>query len=160
MKPILKTIPEKKFIGQKTTMSLSSDKTQELWKKFMPRRNEVKNQIGIELYSFEIYPKNYFERFSPIYDFVKWAAVQVTDFIDIPQGMESLTVNKGLYAIFLYKGPAKKAFKIYHYIYQSWIPNSTYMLDQRPHIAVMGKKYSNEDFNSEEEICIPIKKIH
>ena len=62
----------------------------------------------------------------------------------------------GLYAMFEYKGSSKDN-SIFQYIYTSWLPNSTYVLDDRPHFEVLGKKYKNNDPNSEEEIWIPIK---
>jgi AraC family transcriptional regulator len=34
---------------------------------------------------------------------------------------------------------------------------SAFLLDDRPHFAVMGAKYKSEDPSSEEEIWIPIK---
>ena len=158
MKLKIKILPEKKFIGQRITMSISNNKTFELWNNFMSRINEIKNRIGIELYSLEVYPPEYFDKIYLSNEFEKWAAVEVHEFIKIPKGMETITSPEGPYAVFLYKGPASEAFQIYQYIYQNWIPNSEYVLDFRPHIAVMGKNYNNESKDSEEEIWIPIKK--
>ena len=72
--------------------------------------------------------------------------------------MVTIKIPEGLYAVFLYKGKASEAPKTYQYIFGNWIPNSDHTLDDRPHFALMGKKYKNEDPNSEEELWIPIKK--
>jgi len=38
------------------------------------------------------------------------------------------------------------------------IRESEFMLDDRPHFALMGDRYKNDDPESEEEIWIPVKK--
>jgi AraC family transcriptional regulator len=62
----------------------------------------------------------------------------------------------GLYAVFDYKGSSNDQ-SIFLYIFGSWLPNSGYNLDDRPHFEVLGNKYKNNDPTSEEEIWIPIK---
>lgn len=158
MKPKIKTITEKKFVGQKIEMSFVNNRTPELWKQFMPRKKEIKNSIGVKLYSIEIYSSSFFKNFNPSNNFEKWAAVEVSDFDSIPQNMEKYILPKGLYAVFSYKGLASNTPKMYQNILQNWLPNSGYSLDNRPHFAVMGEKYKNNDPNSEEELWIPIKK--
>ncbi len=63
----------------------------------------------------------------------------------------------GLYAVFIHKGDASTAPKTFEYIFGTWLPNSEYLLDNRPHFEILGEKYKNEDPNSEEEVWIPIK---
>ncbi len=113
--------------------------------------------MGIELYSVEIYDPLYFADFNPHKVFDKWAAVEVSDFSSVPDGMETMTLPAGLYAVFLYKGPASAASQTYRSIFGAWLPNSDFLLDNRPHLAVMGAKYKNEDPGSEEELWIPVK---
>jgi AraC family transcriptional regulator len=47
--------------------------------------------------------------------------------------------------------------KTFQYIFGTWLPNSEYVLDNRPHFEILGEKYKNDDPTSEEEIWIPIK---
>ncbi len=157
MKPKIISIPEKKFIGKKMIMSFEENKTAELWKSFMPNKKKIKNNIGIELYSIEVYNPLFFDDFDPNEKFEKWAAVEVEDFKSIPDEMETLVSPEGLYAVFIYKGPAGKGAETYKYIFQTWLPNSEFLLDNRPHFAVMGDKYKHEDPESEEELWIPVK---
>jgi AraC family transcriptional regulator len=138
-------------------MSFHANKTGDLWRGFMPRRKEIQNNIGTELYSMQIYPPLFFENFNPDTAFEKWAVVEVTDFDAIPTEMESVTLPGGLYAVFLYKGAASDGAKTFQYILGAWLPNSGYRLDIRPHFEILGEKYKNEDPDSEEEIWIPIK---
>lgn len=157
MEPRIETLNEKKFVGKSVTMSLADNRTRALWQSFMPERKEITNSVGQELFSIEIYPPNYFDDFSPHVQFEKWAAVEVTDFDSLPDSMQSLRVPSGLYAVFIHRGPASSGPKMYEYILTSWLPNSEYALDARPHFAVMNEKYKGDDPDSEEEFWIPVK---
>ena len=159
MEPRLETLPEKNFIGQYVDMSLSDNQTYELWSGFMPRRGEIEQVIGTEFYSVEIYDKDYFERFDPDAVFQKWALVEVSGMPPVPEEMEWLTIKEGQYAIFIHKGLPREVALTYQFIFEKWLPTSGYEIDTRPHLAIMGDKYSPNDPNSEEEIWIPIRKI-
>jgi AraC family transcriptional regulator len=43
MKPRIEISNEKKLVGKRLTMNFADYKVTELWKSFMPRRNEIKN---------------------------------------------------------------------------------------------------------------------
>ncbi|MEO8534872.1 MAG: GyrI-like domain-containing protein [Flavobacterium sp.] len=148
---------QKKLIGKHITMSFLENKTFQLWSSFMPSRKEIKNQIGSDLYSLEVFPFGHFNEFDPNNSFEKWAAVQVSDFNEIPSDMDDLTIPSGLYAVFVHKGLESDGHKTYHSIFAEWLPNSEYTVDDRPHFAIMGEKYKKNDPDSEEEIWIPIK---
>ncbi len=152
----IELLSEKKLIGQRLPMSFANNRTPELWRSFMSRRKEVQNTVGTDLFSLQNYENiNPFENFNPEALFEKWASVEVTDFNNIPERMEIFTLTGGLYAVFDYKGNSPA---IFQYIFHTWLPNSGYELDKRPHFEVLGEKYKNNDPNSEEEIWIPIQK--
>ena len=157
MEPRIETLPEKQVAGMRIVMSFANNKTRELWQRFMPRRNEIENSVGTELYSLEVYPSGFFAPFDDKALFEKWAAVEVTDHDTLPPEMKPLTVPTGLYAVFLHQGPASAGPQTYGYIFQEWLPHSAYALDDRPHFAVMGEKYKGENPDSEEELWIPVK---
>lgn len=157
MQAKIQLIPAKKFIGVTFKMSFVTHNPFMLWNKFMPRRHEIKNAIGNELYSGEVYPPAFFENYNSNALFNKWAAVEVSNFDEIPEGMETLSLPEGLYAIFIYKGNNSGASAFYTKIFTEWLPSSGYKLDDRPHFAVMGANYKKDDPNSEEEIWIPVK---
>jgi Uncharacterized protein conserved in bacteria len=139
-------------------MSASNDRTVELWQSFMPRRSEIQNLANKFLYSVQLFDsEKYFERFSPEAEFDKWAAVEVSDNSNIPAELEILTIPKGEYAVFEYKGPANAALPFFQYIFQTWIPASEFAVDNRPHFALMGEKYRGNNPDSEEEIWVPVK---
>lgn len=127
----------------------------------MPRRNEILNKTGNDLFSLQIYSEDYFSgAFNPDMAFEKWACAPVSDFSFIPDGMEGLTLPEGLYAVFLYRGRASDGPKIFQYIFGDWLPGSDFKLDYRPHFERLGEKYKNDDPESEEEIWIPVRRKH
>jgi len=157
MQPRIETLSEKKLIGIRMIMSFSNNKTGELWRSFMPRRKEIQNNIGTELFSMQVYDDLYFNNFNPDKAFEKWATIEVTDFSVVPGKMETFILPGGLYAVFIHKGAASIEPETFEYIFRTWLPNSEYALDNRPHFEILGEKYKNEDPFSEEEIWIPIK---
>ncbi len=159
MTPRLEKIDAKKLIGHKINMCFANNKTGQLWQGFMAKRKEILNTTGAELYSVEIYKDtDFFKTFDPTKEFEKWAAVNVTDFDNVPATMETLIIPAGDYAVFHYKGKPSEAAGTYQYILNQWLPSSGFILDKRPHFALMGEKYKGEDPDSEEEFWIPIKK--
>lgn len=156
MTPKIINSEEKKMIGMRMSMNFANYQVAELWKNFMPKCNEINNRISKDLISLAVYQKHHFSEFNMGNEFEKWAAVEVRNFENIPQGMEALMLPAGLYAIFDYKGLSSDN-AIFQYIYGTWLPSSEYELDNRPHFEVLGEKYKNNDPSSEEEIWIPIK---
>ncbi|CAG5083949.1 GyrI-like domain-containing protein [Parvicella tangerina] len=156
LQPNIKTLAPKKLIGKKVKMSLVDFKVTELWKSFLPKKTEIKNNLSTDLISLSVYAPEHFKNFSPTNQFDKWAAVEVEDFSSVPDGLETLDLPGGLYAVFHYKG-LNTDNRIFRYIYSEWIPQSSFELDDRPHFEILGEKYKNNDPNSEEEIWIPIK---
>lgn len=157
--PVIRTLSEKKLIGTSISTNLIDNKTFELWKNFMPRRKEITNNVDANFISMQLYKDAaYFRDFSPQVMFEKWATVEVSDFNSIPAGMNSFVLPGGLYAVFHYIGAASAAAPTFQYIFGTWLPNSEYELDHRPHFEILGEKYKNGDPTSEEEIWIPIKK--
>jgi AraC family transcriptional regulator len=157
MQPRFEILPGKKFIGKRLNMAYTDNKTGDLWRSFMPQRREIENVTGIELYSIEVYPENFFTAFNPAAQFEKWGAIEVSSFENIPAGMKTLLSPAGLYAVFVHYGPASTGSVTYRYIFTDWLPSSAYVIDQRPHFAIMGEKYNSDSADSEEEIWIPVR---
>jgi AraC family transcriptional regulator len=155
MEPKIETLTEKKLAGLQMKMSLANNKTGELWRSFMPRRKEIQNSLTSDFISMQVYDRPVdFSDFNQ--EFEKWAVVEVTDFKNVPDGMETFTLEGGLYAVSHYKGSSMDT-RIFQYIFGTWLPNSVYILDNRPHFEVLGSKYKNNDPESEEDIWISIK---
>ena len=158
MIPKIITLSEKKLVGKRLTMSLQQNRTFELWSSFMPLRNQIKNVLGSDKFSMQVYSTDFdYNQFTPQTVFEKWAAVEVSDFLNIPENMEAYLLKGGLYAVFHYKGKPENASEIFYYIFKTWLPNSEYEVDKREHFEILGDKYLRDDDNSEEEIWVPIK---
>ncbi len=157
MKNRIEEIPEKPLVGISLEMSLLENKTFELWRSFMPHRNQINKLKSNLLYSVQVFPVDYYKNFSPATNFVKWAAREVNEgSSELPDGMEMLVIPAGKYIVFEYKGHSNNP-EVFQYIFDKWLPNSGYQLDDRPHFEVLGEKYKNNDPESEEEIWIPVK---
>lgn len=158
MEPRIEFIPEKKLIGQRLSMTLANNNTRTLWQRFMPRQKEIRNNISTELISMQVYDQAFdYETFTPEVLFEKWATMEVTDFDNVPEGMETFILPAGAYAVFHYKGAPGAFAPTFHYIFGTWLPASGYVIDKRPHFEVLGEKYRNDSPDSEEEIWIPVR---
>jgi len=155
MKPSIKELDPKKLIGMRMEMSLSDDRTTELWRLFMPRRKEIEYRVTSDFISLQNYGKNW--NFSPDKRFEKWAVVEVSSIVNIPDDMETYDLQGGKYAVFNHQGPAREAPKTMQYIFKEWLPKSEYTLDNREHFEVLPEGYNPMDPKATEEIWVPIK---
>lgn len=143
-------------MGARLKMSLSHNQTAQLWGRFAPQIKNIPNRVNDDKISMQLYGPAYYENFHPDNEFEKWASVEVNDFSNIPEEMESFVLKPGLYAVFDYKGSSADP-AVFQYIFWQWLPQSPYHIDDRPHFEVLGKNYRNNDPNSEEEIWIPVR---
>ena len=160
MEPKIIITKEIKLVGMRTKTTLNSRKTASLWMQFMPKKKEVKNLMNSWHYSVQSYDADLkMEDFTPDTLFETFAAVEVNSFIEIPQDMESFVIQEGTYAVFIHKGATDTFHKTANFIFNMWLPNSKYELDNRLHFEIMKEKYLGPDNpNSEEEVWVPIKK--
>ena len=104
MTPRIETTSEKKLVGKRMTMSYADYKVGELWRSFMPRKKEISNNLTNELISLVVYSKTHFADFKTTNEFERWATIEVADFDNVPDEMETYILPSGLYAIFHYIG--------------------------------------------------------
>jgi AraC family transcriptional regulator len=157
MTPRIESLEEKKLVGKSMRMTLTENKSGLLWTSFIPRLKEIENIISNDKYSLQVYEENHFDNFNPNREFEKWALIEVSDFANVPSELETFKLPSGLYAVFVHKGDTKEFYETSQYIYGVWLPNSEYVLDDRPHFEILGEKTRKDDPNSEEEVWIPIK---
>ncbi len=149
----IEIIESKKLIGFSILTSFQEDKTPIIWKKFMIKRNEIVNRISNQLFSLQIYPEN----FTPNQTFIKYALAEVSDFENISEEFETFELESGKYLVFNYKGKAENGLEIFRYIFQNFIPENQFEVDNRPHFEIFGDDYNPNSDSAEEEIWIPIK---
>lgn len=157
--PRIEMLSPKMLTGMHIPVSMADNKTGELWRSFMPKRKEIQNTVSSDLFSLQQYaPGTDFTKFNANVSFEKWAAAEVSDESNIPEGMETLHLPGGLHAVFLHRGAAATGTATFNYIFSEWLPQSEYETDDRPHFEILGEKYKNNDPASEEEIWIPVRK--
>ncbi|KFC23875.1 GyrI-like domain-containing protein [Epilithonimonas lactis] len=149
----IEIIEAKKLIGFSIITSFQEDKTPMVWRQFMMRRNEIANRISDRLFSLQIYPEN----FTPNQTFTKYALAEVSDFDNIPNAFETFELEKGKYLVFNYTGKSENGQEIFSYIFQTFIPENQFEVDDRPHFEIFGDDYNPSSEFAEEEIWIPIK---
>ncbi len=155
MNPEIVNCKEKKLVGLRRVVSMTVYDAAPLWQEFMPHLSRILGRTDSSTVSLSKYPRGYFENFDPGTEFEKWAAVEVSGIGELPEGLESLTVSSGEYAVFHYIGSSSDR-SIFERIYCTWLPNSIYRLDNRPHFEILGEKYKNAATDSEENIYIPV----
>jgi len=162
MTPRIENISDKKMVGMRInlTMAENREKTVQLWRSFGPRKKEIANRLSTDMFSIQIFSNNQVcDDINENTSFEKWAAVEVLDFDQIPSMMETYILAGGLYVVFIHKGTPETFYSTSKYIYNIWLPQSCYEIDnKRAHFDIMGKNYNPNDINSMEEIWIPIKR--
>ena len=121
------------FKGQSLTMSLVHDCTPELFRSFMPVRKTFQSidQEAI-VYDIRVYPKDYYTTFNPAKEYTKWAAVRISEDRFQDAGEDYISISAGLYAQFTIHSNMIPP-NLYQYIFTTWITESSYQLDDRPH---------------------------
>lgn len=158
MTPRIETITPKTLVGLQIRMSLANNKTSELWRAFLQRKEEIQNRTHTDRYSIQVFdPSQDINTFTPHTEFDKWAAVEVSDTTGVPQGMKSITIEAGQYAVFIHHGAAHTFPKTFDHIFRVWLPTSGYQLDHRPQFEIMQANYNPFDDNAQEEVWIPIR---
>ena len=152
---ILELAP-KHLIGKPLAMSFVENKTAELWQSFMPRRHEIENRVSTDCVSLQKYPGGHPPVQNPSQTFTKWALVEVDKNTPPPSGMEKYYLPGGLYGKFHYQGPASGFPQVMQTIFAEWLPQSTYVLDDREHFEILPEGYNPMSETAEETIWIPL----
>lgn len=155
--PEIRTLSTKTLVGVSNRQSLHNIAMRELWARFMPACMVIHKGVRpAELFSITQYPSDYFSAFHPAKTFTKWAAMEWLS-EEIPEGMESVQIPEGTYAVIHYKGSSANT-SVFEFMFREWLPASGYELDDRPHFEILGERYKNNDPDSEEELWFPVRK--
>ncbi len=149
---------EKILVGMRITTTLLEGRESELWRTFRSRASEIPERTGINFFSVKVYGADYSfsSRFDPNAAFDKWAAIEVANFVEVHEDFEQLIIPVGRYAVFIHYGTPAMAAVTFGHIFGSWLPNSDFEVDHRPHFEVLGDKWSPFDPEAEEEVWVPV----
>ncbi len=145
------------LIGKFFTTSLATQNPMEWWKSL---RIAAKKQGYLQIegsYSLQKYPDHYFEAFSPMNPFEYAPAIPLETGLSAPEGWDTLTIEGGLFAVFVHRGTAETFPQTMGAFFGQWLPQSHYELDDRIHFCFMPPGYQLNDPQGEEEIWIPIR---
>jgi len=149
----------KKLVGLSLEMSYANNLTGKLWGQFMPRRNEILIPVSQDKFSLQIFQDDFdWHSANEHTVFIKWAAMEVSNHDQVPDGMKMLNLSGGTYAVFIHRGFSSQFPATLEFILKEWLPSSGYEPDySRPQYEVLGEKYINNHPDSEEEVWFPIK---
>ncbi|WP_175418850.1 AraC family transcriptional regulator [Aureibaculum algae] len=159
MKPKIIELEKKKLVGISVKTSLAQNNIPQLWNTFMPRIEEIANKIDSGCYEIHPFDSEFkMENFTEDMEFEKWAAVEVDNLDNIPDGLKGITIESGKYAVFEHKGTMSNIQFSFDYAYGTWLPNSGYELAKRADFERYGDQYFGpEHSESITELWIPIK---
>ncbi len=145
------------LVGMRITTTLLEGRESELWRSFRSRASEIPERNGTDFFSVKVYGADYsFSRFDLNAKFDKWAAVEVASLAEVNEDFDQLVIPVGRYAVFIHHGTPAMAAITFGHIFESWLPNSDFEVDHRPHFEVLGEKWSPFDPEAEEEVWVPV----
>lgn len=103
MESRIEILEAKNLIVKRLKMSLTNNRTGQLWGSFAPKIKYIKNKLINDKISMQVYDTLYHTNFNPNNEFEKWATVEVADFKNVSKDMETFSLNGGVYAVFDYK---------------------------------------------------------
>jgi len=155
--PEIVELKPKKLVGMNTRSSKKDKNIAALWQNFMSRFHEIENK-GTDRYGVHPFDSELEEGFDDNTAFERWATVEVSDFDNIPDGMEKHELQGGKYAKFIHRSGFSDFGLSMNYIYGTWLPKSGEELDQRDDFERYTKNFLGPEHpDSEIEIFIPIK---
>jgi AraC family transcriptional regulator len=155
--PRIEVIDGMTVVGIHRMMSFAEPSIRELWRAFRPRVEDVGRRASADFISLRIFDEPVGAAPSPGSRFQQWAAVEVSAPGEVPDGMDTHTLEGGPYAVFTYRGRADAFGGAARYIYQEWFPTSAYALADREHFEVLPPSYRPDDPEASETIWIPIR---
>lgn len=144
-------------VNAKANFQNISEITPQLARQFMPRVKDItarKDNYTLSLQNYKLFD---FKKFNPTETFEKWIGVEVNNFNKVPNGLSTLRIDSGKYLVIDFKGSIAEFIKFWQNIHSTWLPNSEFELDNRPHFEKLPPSYNPMQEENKEEIWIPIK---
>jgi|LGOV01.1.fsa_nt_gb AraC family transcriptional regulator len=160
LKPIIKDIDYKKFIGLVYHGDNHNQEIGDLWGSFFQRLNEIESQKVDSLYYGLCQPivdDIELLDFDDLGDITYMAGVEVNENELIPDGMDTWEIKNQKYAIFTHVGKAIDIPQTYKLVYSKWLPESGYEVDAAVDYELYDENYNEGDDDSKMYIYIPIK---
>lgn len=144
--------PAMKFvgIGVDTSVQKAPEDCPKVWAEFMKRYKEIKNYVGgMKNYGVAVNPNQEECTFRYV------AAAEVSEFEDIPEGMEKVDVPEETYLVFIHRGKMDKLGETYMKIMQE-IPKTRMKQKEEFWIEYYDHRWRGDKDESIMEIWIPV----
>ena len=148
---------EIKLVGLNERIVMPNNTIPQLWEKFSARAAEIKNNVNTGWYGVA-------DNMAPeAYEFDEMAAVEVSTFDDIPEGMATKVIAPQKYLVFTYKGKIScedgkpDLSKTYEYLYDKLLPSTEFQVDKNFNFELYDERFKPESDDSEFDIYVPIK---
>lgn len=124
-----------------------------LWDRFNERCCEIPHQVGGRSYGLIQQQPD----MQPGDPFPYTAAVGVTEFGLLPDGMSQIEVPETLYAVVTYRGPIDGIGEGFEYFWRTWLPNADYAYEGKYEFEFYDQRYRNRiDEGSELDLYFPV----
>ncbi|MCC2684303.1 MAG: putative transcriptional regulator [Paenibacillaceae bacterium] len=151
--------PEIRVVGMTENVQLgpgekpSENAIANLWDRFNKRSEEIPHQVGFRAYGLiHQIPGN-----KPGAPFPYTAAVGVTEFGDLPEGMVRIELPAALYAVVTYRGLLDGIGEGFGHFWKTWRPKSDYIGDGEYVFEFYDQRYRNrQDPHSEIDLYFTI----
>lgn len=148
LEPKIVNFPKKIIMGLQDKL-VDFEVIPHIWQRFNTRRSEIPGaqesaDLGIVL-STDGEEKIYL------------AGTEIMEFEKIPEGMTTLHVPPGKYAVFIHQGPSSALQETLKQIYESWVPQSQIKLRNAPQLEVYDLLLKEGDPGYQFEICVPVE---
>jgi len=128
-----------------------ADKLPLLWDEFVPRMEEIQHKVsGLAC--------GVIQQTKEKTDLLEYyAAVEVSDINDLPEGMVSVEIPVSTYAKFTHKGNVASINNTVNYVYSSWLMQSDKRHTYGADLEIYGEEYIPDSDDSVVYYSIPIK---
>jgi predicted transcriptional regulator YdeE/DNA-binding transcriptional MerR regulator len=152
MEPKYVTRPAFTVVGMRYYGKNENQEIAQLWRQANPRLGEIQHVTGECAYGLCCAVEG-----AAPGEFEYVAGLEVTDAEPVPAGMVARQVPPQQYAVFTHVGGLDKLRDTYHYIYQTWLPQSGRQLTGGPDFELYDQDFKDFAPDSRFYIYVPVK---
>jgi len=160
VKPVIKYITSKKFIGLVYKGFNQKNEIADLWKGFFGRLGEIKERREDGLYyglCEPIVEDIEMVNLDNVGEIAYMVGIEVSEALTIPDGMEVWEITNQKYAVFTHIGDAESIRETYKLIYSKWLPESGYQAGYTYDFELYDDNFGPTDSNSKMYVYIPVQ---
>ena len=147
----------KSIVGLKRKVSFSNGELSTLWRNFRARVPEIKHRVDQNCLSLKFLTAPEYLQIHPYFEFEQWAAAQVSNIDDLPEGMNSFQTEEGSFAQFIHCGTSIDFRTTITTVLMDILPKFDYQLRDGSYFEVLGPEYNPFDPQAQETVFLPVK---